>query len=92
MLPSHCCVCRKTHVITENETLKEKINYAITRRLEASCVAKKLAEANFHLENCYCEICTEIQRLKEENEKMINRVKRKAYQVDSVELTPTTYF
>lgn len=67
----------------ENEELKQLIIQAKKKRLEASKHAKQLAEANYYLENCLCEVYNEINSLQRENTKLAmkkqDHEKRKLY-------------
>lgn len=56
---------------TENEALKKLIIQAKKKRIEASKYAEKLAEANYYLENCLCEVYIEIHNLKRDNGNLV---------------------
>lgn len=55
----------------QNETLKKELLLSRKKRVEASNNAEKLAEENFYLENCLCEVCVEIHELRRENQDLM---------------------
>lgn len=55
----------------ENAQLKKLIIQAKKKRIEASYYAEQLAEANFYLENCLCDVYLEINNLKLDNGRMV---------------------
>lgn len=60
----------------QNETLKKELLLSRKKRVEASNNAEKLAEENFYLENCLCEICFEIHELRRENQDLMLQQRR----------------
>lgn len=55
----------------ENEELRENIKLSKKRRKEASKNAARLAEDNYYLETCLCEIFVESNNLKRENKRLL---------------------
>lgn len=59
------------HLENANKALLEQLISTKKKREEASNNAGHLAEQNFYLQNCLCEVYTEIGNLTTENERLV---------------------
>lgn len=65
----------RKHLLSENNYLRLEIEQSKIKRIEASNEAEKLAEDNYNLRKCLCNVNFEVYNLKREYQSLLDMYK-----------------